>query len=341
MAIFLAIAIALTLAVLAIVLQPLWRARPLSAVAFVTSLAMLTGLLYWLIGTPSAFEPAQRMAAAESLDAAIARIEADLQQKPGQPEAWQLLGRAYAAQQQPTKARDAYARAARLDAGNADLQVEYAQSRALADPRRRFDAEAIALLERVLQGNPQHQRARWFLGIAQRQSGRAAEAARTWEPLLAQIDARTAASLRPQIDAARKDAGLPPLPAPPAPTDAATGANTVTVKVALDPDFAARVRLRGDASVFVIARIPGGPPMPVAVEKRSLQELPLTLTLDDADSPMPTRKLSALKEVEVIARLSASGNAMRQAGDVESAPVRVALPADALVELSIGNRSKP
>jgi cytochrome c-type biogenesis protein CcmH len=108
------------------------------------------------------------------------------------------------------------------------------------------------------------------------------------------------------------------------------------VKVALDPDFAARVRLRGDASVFVIARAVGGPPMPVAVEKHPVSALPLTVTLDDGDGPMPTAKLSALQEVEVIARISDSGNAMRQNGDIESAPQRVRLPSTAPVALTLG-----
>src|SRR5690606_40344345 len=99
-----------------------------------------------------------------------------------------------------------------------------------------------------LEFQPQHQRARWFLGVWQRQEGQAAEAAETWEPLLAQVDPATANTLRVQIDAARKDAGLPPLPAAEGPTVAASP-HALTVKVSLDPDFAARVRLRGDASV--------------------------------------------------------------------------------------------
>jgi cytochrome c-type biogenesis protein CcmH len=108
------------------------------------------------------------------------------------------------------------------------------------------------------------------------------------------------------------------------------------VEVALDPAFAARVRLRGDTTVFVIARTPDGPPMPVAVEKHTVADLPLTVTLDDADGPMPTAKLSALREVEVIARLSESGNAIRQDGDLESKPVRVRIPATSDVRLILG-----
>jgi cytochrome c-type biogenesis protein CcmH len=88
--------------------------------------------------------------------------------------------------------------------------------------------------------------------------------------------------------------------------------------------------------VFVIARAPDGPPMPVAVEKHTIADLPLTVILDDGDSPMPTARLSALQNIEVIARVSASGNAMRQDGDLESKPVRVRLPADKPVRLVLG-----
>ena len=66
--------------------------------------------------------------------------------------------------------------------------------------------------------------------------------------------------------------------------------------------------------------------------------LQLFAALDDADSPMPTLKLSQMREVELIARLSASGDATRQDDDVESKPVRIALPAKHAVELVIGAR---
>lgn len=333
MTIFIVAAVVLTLATLAFVLRPLWpRFRRLFAViAF--ALAVATFALYRLIGTPAALDP-QAVAGPETLTEAIAQLESRLRADPAQAEGWRLLGRAYTAEQRFTDARDAYVRAAKLAPDDAETLVEAAESRALADPQRRFDAQAVSMLQRALQLQPRQQRGRWFLGIAQRQAGKHAEAAATWQPLLAQVDAKTAASLRPQIDAARKDAGLSPLPGAAATTPTST--NALTIEVALDPDVASRVRLDGNASIFVIARKPGGPPMPVAVEKRSVQELPLTVTLDDSDGPMPTQRLSALKEVEVIARLSASGNAMRQAGDIESAPVRVSLPAQQPVELTIG-----
>jgi cytochrome c-type biogenesis protein CcmH len=81
--------------------------------------------------------------------------------------------------------------------------------------------------------------------------------------------------------------------------------------------------LPANASVFVIARQVGGPPMPVAVEKHPAAKFPLEVSLDDGDSPMPTMKLSQLEQVQVLARVSASGNAIPQSGDLTSQPVTV------------------
>src|SRR5690606_39694781 len=127
-----------------------------------------------------------------------------------------------------------------------------------------------------------------------------------------------APALRSQLEEARVAAGMPPL-APPASqgVDDEAQAPCVRVRVSLDPEFAARVRLRGDAVVFVIARAAGGPPMPVAVERHAVQDLPLDIVLDDADSLMPTMKLSSLTDIELVARISATGSANRAEGDIE------------------------
>lgn len=333
-AVFVAVAALLALATFAWVLHPLLRTLPASAMAAVVALAVGAGLLYRLVGAPAALE-VRPDRAPESMPEAIVRLEGELRRDPGQAEGWRLLGRAYQQQGDAIKARDRFGRAARLAPGDADVLVEAAEARALAYPDRRFDAAAIDLLQRALRVQPMHQRGRWFLGIALRQAGRNAEAASTWEPLLAVIAPATATALRPQIDAARQDAGLPPLAtAPPS-------AHAITVKVALDPAFAARARLSAGASVFVIARVPNGPPMPVAVQKHALSELPLTVTLDDADGPMPMQKLSALGEVEVLARVSASGNAVSQPGDVASKPVRVALPTKDSIDIVLGQAPRP
>lgn len=332
--VFLAVAAVATLAILAWVLRPLWHgANSRVAVAgLVAGLSLLALSVYALVGTPLALDPVARQAPA-TIDDAIAQLEAQLAREPQAVEGWRLLGRARAAAGQAEAARDAYARAAALAPEEPDVLVEAAEARALAAPEHRFDTQGLAWLQHALQLQPDHQRARWFLGIAQRQSGDAAAAAKTWEPLLAQVDANTAAPLREQIQLARAEGGLPPLPEAHSP--AATGAS-VQVRVSLDPALAERVRVDGNATVFVVARAPGGSPVPVAAEKHAASELPFSATLDDGDSLMPTAKLSALAEVELSARLSRGGDATPRDGDLQSPVLRVRVADGEPVELVIG-----
>ncbi|WP_372172801.1 tetratricopeptide repeat protein [Xanthomonas euvesicatoria] len=336
MAGFIVAGIVIALLAFGVVLRPLWReARGLAASVAVLLLAASTAL-YWLVGTPGAItQPTNRPATPRSLDDAIVQLRAALASHPEQAEGWVLLGRSLSSQQKFAEARDAFARAVALRPDEADVLVAAAQARMLADDSGRPDPEAMRLLEHALAVQPDHQRARWFLGVVQRQAGEPAKASATWEPLLRVVDASTRPGLLEQINAARQDARLEPIQAPAAPTAAAASGKRLQVRVTLDAEFAKRAGLPGDTSVFVIARA-ADTPMPVAVEKHALRELPLTITLDDGDSPMSTRTLSSLDNVQLLARLSRSGNAMRQADDVESAPVTVALPAAAPVELVIG-----
>ncbi|MBB5877353.1 cytochrome C biogenesis protein [Xanthomonas sp. 3498] len=337
-----AAAVALAALVFAVVLWPLRSGGRKGAVLAVAVLALgvATAALYALVGTPRALQ-AQNREAPRTLEDGVKQLQAALAKDPNRADGWALLGRSQLSLGHASEAAAAFARAVQLAPEQAPLLIEAAEARALANPQRQFDDQALAWLQHALQLAPGSERGAWFLGIAQRQRGQDAAAAATWEALLPRVNAATAAALRPQIDAARTAAGLPALPAAgsaaaPAQDAKAPASSGLTVAVSLDPAFAARVRLRGDASVFVIARVPGGPPMPVAVQKHPLQALPLRLTLSDADSPMPTQKLSQLQQVQVVARLSASGNAMRQEGDLESAPVTVTLPATTPVELVIG-----
>lgn len=330
MTVFVLTSVALALLALGYVLRPLWRAKPLAAAGVLASLVLVAGLTYALIGTPDALDPARRDPPATAEDA-IAQLEAQLRREPNRVDGWRLLARAYLEAGQLPKAREAMARALKLAPDEADLLVESAELRVLSAQGRKFDAEAVALLRRALEIQPMHQRGRWFLGISQRQAEQPAEAARTWEPLLALVDARTAASLREQIDAARKDAGLPPLPAPAAAATASTGG--LKVRVALAPALVAK--LPADASLFVLARQPDGPPMPVAVEKLAARDFPVDVVLDDGDSPMPTLKLSQLQQVAVLARVSASGQAIAQPGDLASKPQTVRSDSKDTLEITI------
>lgn len=308
----------------ALVLRPLRAGgshRPF--VIAMLALGLAGGALYLLVGTPDAAERTATSDEPATLEDGVQALQQALAKDPQRADGWALLGRSQLALGKLAEATAAFDRAVRLAPDDPGILVEAAQARAQAAPGKQFDDQALQWLRHANALAPESERAGWLIGIALRQRGQDAEAAKAWEALLPTLEPGAARALREQIAIARGAAGLPPRVETPAPAAAGDHALAVQVRfapgTAMDPAWA-------NATVFVIARAPGGPPMPVAVQKHPASQLPLLVTLGDGDSPMPTSTLSQLQEVEVLARLSRSGQANRQPDDVETAPVRVRLP---------------
>jgi cytochrome c-type biogenesis protein CcmH len=314
---FVILSIVLSAAVLLAVLWPLWRDARGLVLGGVAALGIATFALYRVVGTPAALSPQATATMPTTLDDAVTQLEAELAKQPNEPEGWRLLGKSYAALQRYDDAQKAFERAVQLLPTDADLLVETAQARLFNNAERKLDAQSMALLDKAIAINPDHQRALWFLGLAQRQEGKHAEAAKTWEPLLAKVDPNTAATLRTQINEARADAGLPPLADTAPVADAAPALLTVIVELAP----ALKDKLAPGDTLFVFARQMGGPPMPVAARRLPVDTFPVTVPLGDGDSPMPTLKLSQLPQVQLVARIAKGSGPAAQTGDLEAAAV--------------------
>ena len=297
---------------------PLWRQQRYASSGLLAGvLALACAGLYALLGTPAAVQagsPAQ--SAAQDLASNAAQLRQALQADPSQTEGWILLARAEALLGNTTAAEAAWQQALAQAPDEPALLVEAAQAGADADPQRRIDDTGLAWLEQARRLDPQAQRALWLIGIAQRQRGQPAAAAQTWQQLLALLDGSTAGSVREQIDIARAQAGLPPLQA-----DQAAPANDLApqVQVSLSVDPALAARLPADTPVFVQVRDLAGSPVPVAALRLRLDQLPLTVHLDDGNSVMPGQPLSSHTQVRVSARIAVSGSASRSEGDIETA----------------------
>lgn len=335
---FMAGAAVLAVVATGVTLWPLWRAGKRRIWGSLVAMAMVATLgLYQLLGTPAAMQPQPEAAATpQTIEEGIAQLQDALKQNPERVDGWVLLARSQLEIGKIADAAAAYQRAVQLAPDEPGLLLEAAQTRAQADPKFLFDDTAQQWLARARQIAPDNERVIWLTGIVQRQQGQNEQAAQTWESLLPRLEPAAANALKAQIDIARGKAPTSAQVGTATTTAAAsTAGGGITITVTLAPALAERAAA-GKETMFVIARIPGGPPMPVAVERHPAQAAPLTVTLDDGDSPMPTQKLSALQEVEVFARLSASGNAMRGEGDVESVPIKVKLPTDKPLAIMLG-----
>lgn len=325
---FVFFAVLLGLVALAFAISALWQRSRALALGLAIAVPLAAAGLYLLEGAPEALDPAN-VKPPETMEQAVAQLERRLKGEPESFETLVVLARSYMATGRFNEARDTYARAVKLQPQDVDVPVEYAEAMLRSSADRRFPPEAVALLERAVESNPRNERALFFLGMQRFQSGQPAESAALWERLLPLLQPEAAAALRPQVDAARQAAGMPALAEPEA---------LVRVEVDVDGSLAKEVR-PGDV-LFVYARATEGEGPPVAARRIVLGTLPQTVGLSDADSLMPTARLSAQKQVTLQARLSHGGDAMPASGDLEADPEVVDMKDGATATLVL-NRTRP
>ncbi|MBK1647333.1 c-type cytochrome biogenesis protein CcmI [Rhabdochromatium marinum] len=289
------------------------------------------------------------------LDVLAERLAARMEQNPEDIEGWMMLGRTYFAMGQPAPALKALQQAYALAPDNLDVKLTYAEALA-ANNDNQLEGQPAALISEVLAADPDHINARWLNGMLSFQRGQYTAAIQSWQRVLEQIDPASsdAEDLRGLIAEARQRGGLAdeapatvaavptsaaapkadkPAAATPAPAAAAPG--QIEVNVAVAPEFAESID--PSTAVFIYAKAAAGPPMPLAAQRVTLGDLPMTVTLDDSLAINPALKLSSFPTVIVGARISASGQAMPMPGDPqgETGPLnteRASAPIQVLID---------
>lgn len=304
---------------LVFVLVPLWKPAPLGAVVVSLALVLGTAVVYITVGAPMSLLDRPGMAGEPgSLEEAVDGLALHLAENPDELEGWVLLGRSRKSQERFEEAELAFAQANRLAPNDPDILVEFAEAKVLASPDRRMEGEPLEMIQAALERDPTQQRGLLLLGIHHQQAGRPAEAADTWERLLAQIGPDAAPALVGRINDARAEAGLEPLAtaAPAAPDEIVHEGPRIHIRVEINP--LVRDRVAEGATLYIIARQPDGPNMPVAVHRQAVTGFPVDVTISDASAMMPSLKLSDLRTVRLDARISMSGDAAPRAGDLEA-----------------------
>ncbi|MFM8546344.1 MAG: c-type cytochrome biogenesis protein CcmI [Betaproteobacteria bacterium] len=256
------------------------------------------------------------------LDAMISELEQRVRSQPDDGEAWMMLAGARKFRGLYAPANQAFEEALRRVPPSARLLAEFAESLAVVRDGR-FEGRPLALLEQALRLDPDDPKAVALMGAAQYQAGNFAEARLHLRRLLDSMPAE-----RPEREALRDvlsriDAQIGSAPASPEPSRiGAADGRPISGSLSLDPQLASRAA--GMRTLFIIARSPSGPRIPIAVSRIDRPAFPLEFRLDDSVAMDAGRKLSTAEEVIIEARLSANGNAIREPGDLfgESAPVK-------------------
>jgi cytochrome c-type biogenesis protein CcmH len=316
------------------------RTRP--STRLVATLAVATFVIaiggYALTGSPSLAgfsTPSQppgaetagdeRDASLQQISAMVDKLAARLKDRPDDIEGWTMLARSYGVLSRFPEALPAYRHALELQPKNAGLLADYADTIAAANGGTQ-NAESLALIERSLAIDPNQPKALALAGTVAFDRGDYATAAKQWQKI---ADALPPGSEFHQqvvanIDEARRRGGLPV--AATSSTTSSTSSSTssgheaLTGTVTIAPSLAAQAA--PNDTVFVYAHAESGR-MPLAVLRATVKDLPITFKLDDSMAMTPTMKLSDMKQVIVAARVSKSGNAITQPGDLlgESRPI--------------------
>ncbi|MEO7245828.1 MAG: tetratricopeptide repeat protein, partial [Rubrivivax sp.] len=336
--------------------RPAIRGGRAGAVMLALALPVLAVGLYAQLGNRAALDPLAAPApaappSAADVEAMVERLAQRMRERPDDPEGWLMLGRSYAVMGRFEPARDAYAQAIKRLPDDAALLADYADVLAMT-LEGRVAGEPERLVLRALQLDPDNLKALALAGTAALERGDAAAAVPLWEharrvappdsPIAAGLDesvreARAAAGLAQSSTAGDSAASAHTTGTATAATPAAVGTSALTVRVTLAPALAATAQ--PDDTLYVFVRAADGPRMPLAIARRRASDLPLTLTLDDAMAMSPQLRLSAFDRVVVGARVSRSGQALPQPGDLEGeAPPRSTPagepPATVAVEIS-------
>ncbi|EHR72981.1 cytochrome c-type biogenesis protein CcmI [Burkholderiales bacterium JOSHI_001] len=294
------------------------------AVAWAPALLLPAAALgiYLLLGQPGSVNPAApteggHALTPEQMQGMVARLAERLKTQPDDAEGWHMLARSYTSFGRLADAAQAYDRAAALQPTNPDLLADYADVLGAVNGRK-LEGRPLQLIDAALENNPRHPKALALAGTAAYNRQDFAAALSYWQRLQATLAPNSDMARRVVASIAEAQSKLGGAAVAPAGTAAApAGGATLSGQVQVADNLKARIQ-EGD-TLFIFARAAEGPRMPVAIARVSAGAAaagPVAFTLDDSSAMQPDRRLSQQRAVVLAARISRSGNATPQSGDL-------------------------
>jgi len=313
--------------------QPATAAK-FTAITLAVIVPVTAVLLYKVLGTPEGmapdeFQPApmSQQTQSDQINQMVTSLAARLKDEPNNAEGWKMLGRSYLVLERFADARKAFEKAASFISDDPQLLADLADTIAMTSGQS-LRGRPIELIKKALALDPQHEKSLWLAGTAAYEDKNYRESLGYWQRLYAiqPPGSEGAQQMQRNIAEVQMLLGEPVTPvaaaAPMPGGDGVSGgqmqgnsAGKISGELRLAPNLQAKVS-PGD-SVFIFAQAVTGPRMPLAVLRTTAADLPMPFTLDDSLSMMPQMRLSGFDEVIVTARISKSGSASPQSGDLQ------------------------
>ncbi len=315
------------------------------ASVLILAIPLVAGSLYWALGNYQALSQAAQPAAAnqpspdlEKMKAMVAGLAERLQKQPDDALGWTMLGRSYKYLQQNDKAVAAFEHAYKLLGDQTEIMLLYAEALAFNNNEQLAGLPA-ELIFKALAIEPGNVTGLWLGGMAKAQTGDFAEAMALWKKLETLLPPGSEEQQEVKGLLAKVASQMPEgtAQASPQPVQAIKTAS-IEVQVSLAPELQQSAG-PGD-TLFIYAQALSGPKMPLAIVRKQVSELPLTVSLTDALAMTPTMKLSNFEHVKLLARISKSGDAMQQPGDLLGVIDQVTLTDKSLHKIVINSPIK-
>ena len=310
-----------------------WLAIPL--LFFVPLIALA---IYSIIGNTNAFDPniakAQEPAAmaengapapankaeqSAQINAMVEKLAARLVKEPKDSKGWLMLGHSYKVLQRYQDSVDALRKAYALLGDQPEVLLQLADGLAMANDGT-LKGEATQLIEKAIALKPDNEMGLWLYGMAKAEAGDFNAAVTYWTKLQQHYkpDERAYQEVQQLLDQANAKLGKAPAARAAAPEPATEKAvsdlsGSVNVKVELGDAF--KGKANPEDFVFIYAQALVGPKAPLAVVKKQVKDLPISVVLDDSMAMIPGMNVSSMENIKITARISATGTATAQPGE--------------------------
>jgi cytochrome c-type biogenesis protein CcmH len=297
-------------------------------------LPVLSLLLYFQLADPEAIQKVEvqqaNQATLAGVKAMIPKLMERLKQDPSDLQGWLMLGKTYKYLEQYPEAAQVFGKLNQLQPNNVEVMLNYAEMLAVTHDGQ-LGGEPAALALHAVQLEPENSDALWMAGMVKAEEGDAAQAIAYWQKLAGLLPADSPA--QPQLRQMIAEIGGQA--APPVKVEI-----TANIHVKVDLDAAVKAQTQAQQTVFIYAQALNGPKMPLAIVRKQVADLPLSVDLNDTLAMQPNMHLADFKQLKIVARVSKSGNASTQAGDfIGSAELSVP-PSEQAVSIVINQEVK-